>query len=137
MCILQAGTLKTVRFGSFMHESNRQAFVAAGVIEFCLAAAEKHAGSQAVVVAAMQALRALTRDDDPRVPFGKATEHAKMIAEDADGLKRLLVVLQTSGTSYTMLQRTALKQRGRLFRKRKEETKEGREKERGIHARPC
>jgi len=95
---IQAAVLKTVRFGSFMHESNRQAFVAAGVIEFCLAAAEKHAGSQAVVVASMQALRALTRDDDPRVPFGKATEHAKMIAEDAGGLKRLLVVLQASGT---------------------------------------
>lgn len=85
-------------FPFFFKKGNRQAFVAAGVIESSLSAAEKHAASPAVVVAAMQCLRALTRDDDPRVPFGKATEHAKMIADDADGLKRILVVLQASGT---------------------------------------
>jgi len=90
---VQALAIKLSRFGCFMHESNRQAFVAAGFIEMCLAAAEKHTHNDDVVVCAMQALRALTRDDDPRVPFGKANDHATMICKDHSGLRRLLGVL--------------------------------------------
>jgi hypothetical protein len=85
--------LKTARFGCFMHESNRQAFVKAGLIEVALRAAEIHSGSNSVVVQAMKATMALVRDDDPRVPFGKANEHASKIAQDHDGLKRILNVL--------------------------------------------
>jgi hypothetical protein len=36
------------------------------------------------------ALRTLTLDDDVRVPFGKAHNHAKLIVTEAGALKKLL-----------------------------------------------
>ena len=77
-----------------MHESNRQAFVAAGLIELCLDAAEAQAASATVVAQAMQCLRGLTKDDDPRVPFGRGNEHTKQMCNDHRALERLLEVLR-------------------------------------------
>lgn len=77
-----------------MHESNRQAFVVEGLIELCLAAAEARPSSAEVVAQATMCLRSLTKDDDPRVPFGKGNEHTKMICTEYHGLDRLLKVVQ-------------------------------------------
>ena len=43
-----------------------------------------------VLSAACQALRVLTFDDDVRVPFGKAHEHAKMIVTEENAPKKIL-----------------------------------------------
>eukprot|EP00039_Didymoeca_costata_P026525 m.16065 g.16065 ORF g.16065 m.16065 type:complete len:492 (+) comp5578_c0_seq1:93-1568(+) len=91
---IQTASLRIARFGCFMHEHNRQAFVACGFIEYCLVAAELHTESKEVVAQAMQGLRAITRDDDPRVPFGKANEHAKQICGEHKGLQRILQILK-------------------------------------------
>lgn len=85
--------IKAARFGCFMHESNRQAFVKGGLINICLSAAEEHSSHETVITQSMMTLRALTKDDDPRVPFGKGNEHASMIAKDNRGLERLMSVL--------------------------------------------
>jgi len=91
----QTVLLKVVRYGCFMHESNRQAFVKGNIIRTCLNAAEKHFASDATILQAMLCLRNLTKDDDVRVPFGKGMEHANMIAQDNNGLERLLTVLSS------------------------------------------
>ena len=90
---IQEATLKTARYGCFMHESNRQAFVKAGLIDLCL---DAHVAHEAVVVQVVLTLRALTRDDDPRVPFGKANEHIKLICTEYKGLQRLLHALKAA-----------------------------------------
>lgn len=89
-----AQLLKTARLGCFMHESNRQAFVKAGLIEAALGGLDRHPGDEQVVVQAVMTLRALTRDDDPRVPFGKANDHVVAINKENRGLTRLLAVLR-------------------------------------------
>jgi len=91
---VQEAALKTARFGCFMHESNRQAFVKAGLIDLTLDALDNHIAVESVVVQVVLLLRALTRDDDPRVPFGKANEHAKLICTEYKGLQRLLRALK-------------------------------------------
>lgn len=91
---VHAHALKACRYSVFMHESNRQAFVVDGLIEMCLASAETHPGSAQVVLQATQTLRSLTKDDDPRVPFGRGNEHTKQICTEYRGLERLLKVLQ-------------------------------------------
>lgn len=85
--------LKCCRFGCFMHESNRQAFVKGGLIGMCLTAAETHFAVDQAVTESLKCLKILTKDDDPRVPFGKGNDHASMICKDENGLERLLKVL--------------------------------------------
>lgn len=51
-----------------------------------------HRTSCPVVSEICRAFRNLTLDDDPRVPFGKAHDHAKMIVTDAGALELLLDV---------------------------------------------
>eukprot|EP00041_Stephanoeca_diplocostata_P034535 m.1182727 g.1182727 ORF g.1182727 m.1182727 type:complete len:519 (+) comp24539_c0_seq2:240-1796(+) len=92
---IQSLLLKASRFGCFMHESNRQAFVAAGLIEFALVAAERHSTAASTVTQALLVLRALTKDDDPRVPFGRGNDHvSKICSNETNGLERLLGVLR-------------------------------------------
>ena len=47
-------------------------------------------GEVEVVKEACSALRVLTFDDDIRVPFGKAHDHAKMIVTEAGALGRIM-----------------------------------------------
>ena len=96
--------LKACRHGCFMHESNRQAFVKAGLVEAALAAMEAHYEACSVVTQAAMALRGLTKDDDVRVPFGRGNEHAKIICTEARGLSRLLQVGLSSLCSFLYLQ---------------------------------
>mmetsp|Transcript_24911 Transcript_24911/g.64895 ORF Transcript_24911/g.64895 Transcript_24911/m.64895 type:complete len:510 (+) Transcript_24911:282-1811(+) len=91
---VQGEALRACRFSMFMHESNRQAFAADGLIELCLVAAEGRPQSAEVITQSMMCLRALTKDDDPRVPFGRANEHVKAICSEYKGLDRLLQVIR-------------------------------------------
>lgn len=50
----------------------------------------RHERNGAIVREACQLYKTLTLDDDPRVPFGKAHDHAKMIVTEAEALELLL-----------------------------------------------
>lgn len=51
-----------------------------------------HKKNASIVKEVCQVLRTLTLDDDPRVPFGKAHDHAKLIVLEANALDLLLDV---------------------------------------------
>lgn len=53
----------------------------------------------AIAIEVARFVRALILDDDIRVPFGKAHEHAKHIVTEGKALKRLLDALQVEYTS--------------------------------------
>ena len=46
--------------------------------------------------------QALVQDDDVRVPFGKAHDHAREIVEDHEALAKLCTAI-TSGSTYSLL----------------------------------
>lgn len=79
-----------IRNTCIKHEENRQSFVKLGLIEK-LASILKTQGSQAnIVMVTCQTLQVLTLDDDIRVPFGQAHEHAKMIVAEGNALKLII-----------------------------------------------
>lgn len=73
-----------------LHEENRQRFVAQGIIGPLAEILKTRKCGSEVIKNACTVLRSLTLDDDVRVPFGKSHEHAKLIVEEADGIKLLL-----------------------------------------------
>uniref|UniRef100_A0A8B9H8T5 Armadillo repeat containing 6 n=1 Tax=Astyanax mexicanus TaxID=7994 RepID=A0A8B9H8T5_ASTMX len=79
--------VQTVRHCCLKHEQNRQDLVKAGVLRLLAGAITKHVKRPEVVKEACIALRVMTFDDDVRVPFGHAHEHAKMIVLEQNGLK--------------------------------------------------
>lgn len=79
--------VRTVRHCCLKHEQNRQDFVKAGVLNLLTRAILCHVERPEVVKEACVALRVMTFDDDVRVPFGHAHEHAKMIVLEHNGLK--------------------------------------------------
>ncbi len=81
--------IKAIRLNCVMHEKNRQAFVKKGLIPLMLSVIKDNRENHQVVKDASATLRGLTVDDDIRVPFGNAHEHAKMIVEKG-ALKVLL-----------------------------------------------
>ena len=82
--------VRTVRHFCLKHEQNRQDLVKAGMLALLSEAIKHHTGHPEVVREACAALRVMTFDDDIRVPFGHAHEHAKMIVLEHSGLKVLL-----------------------------------------------
>ncbi|NWT62970.1 ARMC6 protein, partial [Erythrocercus mccallii] len=82
--------LRCVRHACLKHERNRQELVKAGVLPVLTAAIVRHGDSAEVVRTAASALRVMTFDDDIRVPFGHAHDHAKMIVLENDGLRVLI-----------------------------------------------
>ncbi|XP_061696187.1 armadillo repeat-containing protein 6 [Syngnathoides biaculeatus] len=82
--------ISAVRHCCLKHEQNRQDLVKAGVLPFLINAIEQHGGCAEVVKEASGALRVMTFDDDVRVTFGHAHEHAKMIVLQHNGLKVLI-----------------------------------------------
>ena len=84
-------SIKAVRLTCVMHERNRQAYVKLKLIPLLLSIIKDNKASSGVVKEASSTLRGLTVDDDIRVPFGKAHDHAKMIVEEG----ALKVVLET------------------------------------------
>ncbi|KAI4881701.1 hypothetical protein NFI96_031356, partial [Prochilodus magdalenae] len=79
--------VRTVRHCCLKHEQNRQDLVKAGVLALLTRAITQHVERSEVVKEACAALRVMTFDDDVRVPFGHAHEHAKMIVLEQNGLK--------------------------------------------------
>lgn len=82
--------VRTVRHCCLKHEQNRQDLVKAGVLALLTGAITRHSGHAEVVREACAALRVMTFDDDVRVPFGHAHEHAKMIVLEHSGLKVII-----------------------------------------------
>lgn len=73
-----------------LHESNRQRFVAQGIVGILTKVLKERRADGDVVKGACSLLKSLTLDDDVRVPFGKSHDHAKLIVDEADGLRLLL-----------------------------------------------
>lgn len=79
--------VRTVRNCCLKHENNRQDLVKAGVLPLLAGSITRYLQHPEVVRDACVALRVMTFDDDVRVPFGHAHEHAKMIVLEQNGLK--------------------------------------------------
>ncbi|XP_006186310.2 armadillo repeat-containing protein 6 isoform X1 [Camelus ferus] len=82
--------IRCVRHACLKHEQNRQSLVKAGVLPLLTGAITQHSHCADVVREACWALRVMTFDDDIRVPFGHAHDHAKMIVKENGGLKVLI-----------------------------------------------
>ncbi|XP_054142577.1 armadillo repeat-containing protein 6 [Melozone crissalis] len=86
--------IRCVRHACLKHERNRQAFVRGGVLPALTGAITgalaRRGGAAELVRTAASALRVMTFDDDIRVPFGHAHDHAKMIVLENDGLRVLI-----------------------------------------------
>lgn len=82
--------IRCVRHACLKHERNRQSLVKAGVLPLLTGAIARHSHCADVVREACGALRVMTFDDDIRVPFGHAHDHAKMIVQENGGLKVLI-----------------------------------------------
>ncbi|XP_053150393.1 armadillo repeat-containing protein 6 isoform X2 [Hemicordylus capensis] len=82
--------IRCVRHACLKHEQNRQDLVRGGVLPLLAGAIVQHGDRANVVREACSGLRIMTFDDDIRVPFGHAHDHAKMIVSDHDGLRILI-----------------------------------------------
>ncbi|XP_059016584.1 armadillo repeat-containing protein 6 isoform X2 [Mustela lutreola] len=87
---LTCSGIRCVCHASLKHEQNRQSLVKAGVLPLLTGAITRHGHCADVVREACWALRVMTFDDDIRVPFGHAHDHAKMIVQENGGLKVLI-----------------------------------------------
>lgn len=80
----------TVHHCCLKHEQNRQDLVNGGVLALLTGAITQHSECAELVKEASVALRVMTFDDDVRVTFGHAHEHAKIIVLEHSGLKVLI-----------------------------------------------
>ena len=87
---LVAKTVKLIRLTCVMHEMNRQSYVKSDLIPQLITALETHRLNVQVVKEVCHALRVLTLDDDIRVPFGMAHQHAMAIVTHANALHKIL-----------------------------------------------
>lgn len=79
-----------VRHCCLKHEQNRQDLIKGGVLPLLIGAIKLHCGCAELVKEVSTALRVMTFDDDVRVTFGHAHEHARMIVLEQNGLKVLI-----------------------------------------------
>ncbi|XP_060940953.1 armadillo repeat-containing protein 6 [Limanda limanda] len=79
-----------VRHCCLKHEQNRQDLVKGGLLPLLTTAITQHRGCAEVLKEASAALRVMTFDDDIRVAFGNAHEHAKSIVIENKGLNVLI-----------------------------------------------
>lgn len=82
--------IRCIRHACLKHEQNRQDLVKGGVLPLLAGAIVRHGDRADVVREACLGLRIMTFDDDIRVPFGHAHDHAKMIVAEHDGLRILI-----------------------------------------------
>ncbi|XP_077416012.1 armadillo repeat-containing protein 6 isoform X2 [Vanacampus margaritifer] len=95
--------IAAVRHSCLKHEQNRQDLVKAGMLPLLTNAVKQHSGCAEVVKEASAALRIMTFDDDIRVTFGHAHEHAKMIVLQHNGLKVLIDSAKAHNDNITVL----------------------------------
>ncbi len=94
-----AAVCEVLRHACYMHEGNRQTLVVQGIIPLAVALLgskddERPAG-RSLVSEVCRLLRALTMDDDVRVPFSKGHDHAKAIVTETPALEMLLVICRS------------------------------------------
>ncbi|RMB89799.1 hypothetical protein DUI87_33814 [Hirundo rustica rustica] len=92
--------LRCVRNACLKHERNRQDFVKAGILPLLTGAIVQHGDSADVVRTPASALRVMTFDDDIRVPFGHAHDHAKMIVLENDGNEFCQEIVDLGGLNF-------------------------------------
>jgi len=73
-----------------MHELNRQVFIKLGVIPLMMEALDNYSNDVSIVFEVSKLVRTLILDDDVRVPFGKAHDHAKLLVTEGGALKKLV-----------------------------------------------
>ncbi|XP_062843684.1 armadillo repeat-containing protein 6 [Trichomycterus rosablanca] len=95
--------IRTMRHCCLKHEQNRQDLVKAGVLPLLTGAIIQHIKRLEVVKEACIALRVTTFDDDVRVPFGHAHEHAKMIVLEHNGLKVIVEAAKAHPANMSVL----------------------------------
>lgn len=95
--------VRTVRHCCLKHEQNRQDLVKAGALDLLCKAITVHVQRPEVVREACVALRVMTFDDDVRVPFGHAHEHAKMIVLEHNGLKVIVDAAKAHSENMSVL----------------------------------
>lgn len=91
-------TVQFIRTSCIKHEMNRQSYVEEGAIGHLIGILGKQKCNGPVVKETCATLRGLIVDDDIRVPFGKAHDHAKAIVEEG-ALEALFSVLDVSDSS--------------------------------------
>lgn len=79
-----------IRNTCIRHEENRQSYVKLGLIAKLASVLKTQHREPSVVMVTCQTLQVLTFDDDVRVPFGQAHEHARMIVTEGNVLKIIL-----------------------------------------------
>ncbi|XP_043577399.1 armadillo repeat-containing protein 6-like [Chiloscyllium plagiosum] len=94
---LNAMTIRTIRHSCLKHEQNRQDLVQLGVLALLTGAIVNHGNQADVIREAGRALRVMTYDDDIRVPFGRAHDHAKLIVMENDGLRIIIEAAKGRG----------------------------------------
>nr|XP_033810182.1 armadillo repeat-containing protein 6 isoform X1 [Geotrypetes seraphini]XP_033810183.1 armadillo repeat-containing protein 6 isoform X1 [Geotrypetes seraphini] len=82
--------IQLVRRVCLKHEQNRQDLVKAGILPLLTGALVKHGTDAELVRKACSALKIMTFDDDIRVPFSHAHDHAKKIVLENNGLKVII-----------------------------------------------
>lgn len=88
--VVTCAGIRVVRHCCLKHEQNRQDLVKAGVLPLLVGALKRNTTRADLVREACLALRIMTFDDDVRVAFGQAHEHAKMIVLEQNGLKVII-----------------------------------------------
>ncbi|KAG1932089.1 armadillo repeat-containing protein 6 isoform X2 [Pimephales promelas] len=95
--------VRIVRHVCLKHENNRQGLVKAGVLPLLTQSITRHIAHPEVVREACAALRVMTFDDDVRVPFGQAHEHARMIVVEQNGLKVIVEAAKAHSENTSVL----------------------------------
>lgn len=75
-------------------EDNRQSLVTLGALGALVGVLQAHRGSPRVVRTTCRALRSFTLDDDVRKAFGKAHDHARLLAEEHGLIKICLDLIE-------------------------------------------
>ncbi|KAK7945723.1 hypothetical protein WMY93_001451 [Mugilogobius chulae] len=88
--VVLCAAICTVRHCCLKHEQNRQDLIKGGILALLIKVITQHSECAELVKEASIALRVMTFDDDVRVTFGHAHEHAKMIVLEHNGLKVLI-----------------------------------------------
>ncbi|XP_026538950.1 armadillo repeat-containing protein 6 [Notechis scutatus] len=90
--------VRCIRYACLKHEQNRQDLVKGGVLALLSEAIVRHGDRADVVREACSGLRIMTFDDDIRVPFGHAHDHARMIVVEHNGLGILIEAAKGKGS---------------------------------------
>ncbi|XP_059915421.1 armadillo repeat-containing protein 6 [Gadus macrocephalus] len=94
---------RTIRHCCLKHEQNRQDLVKGGVLPLLTGAISRNTECGELVKEACATLRYMTFDDDIRVAFGNAHEHAKMIVQDHNALKIITAAAKAHVDNFSVL----------------------------------